>query len=262
MKQINPLNIDNILGNTKNRVAKIGVELEGGWKAIPTGTKIDKDTSVFKDPKTQTQILPLGANYAGEITVGPMQPAALPKVLKKYWPHFIDKTCGMHVHMSFENLLRYHVLMVPEFQETVIEYLGRWAKEVGLPSDHCIWERLEGKSVYCQKVFWADEQIAYKEKDHNQTRSGHRYTIVNYCGRINTIEVRVLPMMPTIPLAVSAINRVIDITNACLVALKVTDRRINGKLELPDGAVYEETIEDEIGLTTKQLNRMKKDGWL
>lgn len=238
-----PLNLDNVLGNPRNRVARVGIELEGGWAKLPPDAALEHDGSVFRDPETGGQVTPTGVNRVGELPIGPFQPAAIPKAMKKYYPYKVDKTCGMHVHMSFESLLHYAWLMVPEYQETVVEYLGRWAKKEGFKDSHHIWARLDGKSVFCQKKFWPDMQVDTKLKSHDQQRPGHRYTIVHYCGRQNTIEVRVLPMMETVEQAIRGVKAILDITNASLVVLAGKEERIRGKVELPVGEVEDEMEE-------------------
>lgn len=237
-----PLDISSILGVPKNRVARLGVELEGAWKTLPINTRLEQDTSVFKDPATDLQKAPAG-HKVGELPIGPFQPAAMGRGMKKYYPHKVDKTCGMHVHMSFESVWHYALLMVPEYQDTIIEYLTRWAKSENFGPSHHIYDRLGGKSPYCQKKFWPDEQIASK-KDHDQRRHGHRYTIVHYCGRQMTIEVRVLPMMDTVEQAIRGVREVVNITNACLVVLgrkKEQSERMH--LEIAD-EYYEAYIEE------------------
>jgi hypothetical protein len=243
------LNLDDFLDTPKNRVSRIGVELEGGWNVLPKGVNLDGDGSVFKGRRVA------GIQY-GELPFGPVMPAAVPKFIKKYYPQHIDKTCGMHIHMSFKNLLRYSWLMAQEYQETLIHYLSKWANKEGFPRDHYIWERLAGKNTFCQKKFWPDEQVKNSKKEFDQTKDGHRYTIVHYCGRLRTIEVRALPMMATPEQAIRATQMVIDITNASLVALCGKEERVVNKLELPNGWVYEQFMEEEIPLTSQQRKKV------
>ena len=106
---VKPLNIDRLLGNCRNRVYRVGVELEGAWRVVPAGTHLEADGSVFRGNRPPDC-------QAGELPIGPMQPAAMPKFMKKYYPHKVDATCGMHIHMSFENLLHYAWLEVEEYQ--------------------------------------------------------------------------------------------------------------------------------------------------
>lgn len=246
-----PLDISRLLRQApKNRIGRIGVELEGGWKQLPDGAHLERDGSVFGD-----QGVP--GFKCGELPIGPMQPAAMPKFMKKYYPQKVDSTCGMHVHMSFESLRHYAWLMVPEYQETICEYLIQWAKDERFSTDHHIWGRLKGESIYCQKKFWPDEQVSYKKKDHDHNRDGHRYTIVHYCGRMLTIEVRVLPMMVTADQAIRAVKQVLDITNASLVLLADRNQKITEKMDVNETEIYEEIIEEEIGLTAAQRRRLR-----
>lgn len=232
--------LDDILGKPKNRIERLGVELEGAWKNLPGGVRLEHDGSVFRN----TALSP--GWQKGELPIGPIQPAALEKFMRKYYPHKVDATCGMHVHMSFENLYQYSALETIEYQESIIYYLTLWAKEEAFPKEHHIWKRLGGKSEFCQKKFWPDLQAAARVKDHDQNRDGHRYTIVNYCGRQLTIEIRVLPMMVTVEQAIKAIRHVLDITNACLMVCAKREPRIKNRLELPNGEIYEEYIEEKL----------------
>lgn len=214
------LNIDRFLGegtSPKNRINKIGVELEGGWDHVPSGCQIEHDGSV-RIPTTS----PMDTFRTGEIPSPPKVPLAMWPWIKKYYPSRINNTCGMHVHMSFKTARWYAALMTEEFQNTMLEYLARWAKEEKLPDTHPIWDRLAGKNRYCSLKFWPDKQAAQRNKSHNMDREGHRYTAINYCyGKDNcgTVEVRVLPMFDTPEQAIRAVKRVLMITNACLVKL-------------------------------------------
>jgi hypothetical protein len=234
-----PLDISAHLGKVKNRVALVGVELEGGWVELPPGVMaLDHDGSVFNGR------MPAGVKYIGELPLGPALPAGIAELIRINHPQKVNATCGMHVHMSFDTLWYYHLLMVPEYPATILHYLKEWATEQKFKDTHHIWPRLRGESRFCKDEFWPDAQAATKRKDHNQDRAGHRYTHVHYCGRQNTIEIRTLPMMDKIKTAVNAVHRVIDITNACLFALgtKVVKERAAERIALPDNMIYEETI--------------------
>lgn len=234
-----PLDVDNVLGKIKNRVARIGVELEGGWKELPPGVNLDADGSVFRGNYDLLAQYP-ARDKSGELPIGPIQPAALASYMTKYYPHKVDHTCGMHVHLSFKHLLHYQWLQVPEYQETLIKYLTNWAKAGNFPPKHHIWGRLSGNNQFCLKAFWPDMQISKKSKEFGRDGEGHRYTMVHYCGRLNTIEVRVLPMMQTVEQAIRGVQQVIDITNACLYKLGRNEEKISGKVELSGGDLYEE----------------------
>lgn len=234
-----PLDINVALAKKpRNRIARIGVELEGGWKEIPDDIALQADTSVFKGN------IPPGLQ-CGELALGPMQRVVVAKMVNKYYPNKVDATCGLHVHMGFETIYQYMLLAdSPAYQDTVVEYLGRWGKEEGLKDSHPLWSRLRGESVYCQKKFWPQEQMNMTRKDHDQKRVGHRYTMIHYCwGRYRTVECRLLPMMDTPEQANSVIKRLLDITNAYLLTVDKGKIRDHGKIELDNGDIYEEWVE-------------------
>lgn len=229
-------NIDRFLDGTKNRIALVGVELEGAW----TNPKLplQRDGSVFGDKAPAGHVI-------GELPLGPVQPVVIGKLITTYYPDKVNQTCGLHVHMSFETLRHYGLLMVPEYQETILEYLGRWAIAEGFPDNHYIWPRLRGEIEYCKKEFNPDMQTTTKRKDWDHFRHGNRYTVIHYCGRLKTIECRVLPMMQKPDQAVRGVKEVLRITNACLRMLGAKkDERFAAKLELPSGDICEEHIED------------------
>ena len=142
--------------------------------------------------------------------------------MKKYYPSHVNESCGLHVHMSFKRALHYSMLMVPEYPQTIITYIAKWALEEKLPAKHPIWDRLMGKSSYCKLDFFPDDQAHNPRKNYDHGAKGHRYTVINYCHAKTggTLECRLLPMMSTADQGIRAVKRVIDITNACLVALK------------------------------------------
>lgn len=253
------LNLDKFINNAKDRIYRVGIELEGGWTDLPTGTRVDRDGSVHVDPPktlrvthmeqwspqrieqrirefrqelrttlaqaqrlvqqeiTQQQgILP---NWnVGEITSAPMEMASVGSWILKYHPQVVNVTCGLHVHMSFKDARFYSRLMdTTDYQDTILDYLKRWAEKEGLPKTHPIWPRLEGKNEYCQLVFFPDEQAQSVHKNYDRTHPGHRYTAINYCfEQHKTVECRVLPMMEKPEQSVSAVKTVVGITNAFL----------------------------------------------
>lgn len=241
---IHPLNIDAMLGKPWGRVARIGVELEGGWTKFPA--TIDKGFKFEMDGSVQLGDHPRFTNTTkrGELSTAPILPIQLEGVLKKYYPDIVNKTCGMHVHMSFGKTIEYSILTdSPVYQETILHYLLKWAKAEGFPESHHIWDRLKGKNSYCTKEFWPYAQIYKTSKDYSR-QVEHRYTAISYqWSRYKTVECRALPMMETVWQAVRAIREVIKITNAYLVVVDKPRATGGGKIELPNGEIYEERLE-------------------
>jgi hypothetical protein len=234
------LNIDRHLGKARNRVALVGVELEGAWKEMPPGVRLVGDGSVFRGNR------PAGYN-CGEIPTGPVMPIAVPKIVKLLYPQKVDNTCGMHVHMSFERARHYGLLTTRDYQDTIVEYLSRWGKKVELPADHALWDRLAGKNEFCKNEFHPELQIAKAGKDYEHHGRGNRYTIIHYCWRLKTIECRVLPMMKKADTAVKAIMEVIHITNAALYVLgNKKDETVSSSLMMPEDMHYNEDLVENI----------------
>jgi hypothetical protein len=85
-------------------VERLGVELEGAWSKLPTGTRLEVDASVFNNRSPE-------GHRSGELPLGPFVLGQLNSYMKKYYPQKVDATCGLHVHMSFESLLYYNLLV-------------------------------------------------------------------------------------------------------------------------------------------------------
>lgn len=232
---VKPLNLDGVLGKPKNRVALIGLELEGGWKRNPENHPVVRDGSVFKDSDAGGLARGKYPNHlCGEVGLGPIPVGLSTPLIRIAWPTVTDKSCGMHIHMSFETVFQYMVLAdSPVYQETVMEYLRRWAEEEGFPGKDPIWARLHGKNEYCQPKFWPMAQMEWAKKDHDKERFGHRYTAIHYCWeRFRTVECRLLPMMATAEQGIRAVRRVIDITNAYLLLAEKKKIKEEGKVEI------------------------------
>lgn len=247
---VEPLNLDNVLGKPYNRVVKLGVELEGGWSKLPVLPKkytIQGDGSVFADGKISNHPkYNQMSNYGkkGELAIGPFVPAQLPVSVKKFYPDLVDATCGMHVHMSFARVYEYMILAdTPVYQETVLHYLLKWAADEGFGNAHHIWARLKGENKFCRKEFWPYSQMDKTQKGYGM-EGNHRYTAISYqWARYKTVECRALPMMETPEQAIRAVQEVVKITNAYLLKSEKVKVKSGGKIELPNGELYEETLE-------------------
>ncbi len=239
-KVVEPLNLDKHLGAVRNRIRLVGLEFEGGWTTFPKNEKYEHDGSVFKPEtygnqvewdKVKAKIASMKITTTGELPSSPMIPAQMRAFFKKNYPQYVDKTCGLHVHMSFEDLKYYHRLMIPEYPITMRVYLKKWAVEENLPDSHPIWDRVNGLNQYCSSKFWPDKQVGKRKSyDHGD---GDRYTDINDCWKQHkTIECRILPMFEDVEMSYRASKRVLDITNACLV--KIASKLDKKKIEISD----------------------------
>jgi len=217
------LNLDRYLGKVKNRVSRVGIELEGGWVTIPNGRNIVGDGSVFRHLTSAQKFEMVERRIAlkGELPSEIMLPGHMSAWIKKYYPAYVNESCGLHVHMSFTNLQMYAALMVQEYPTTVVAYLTKWAQQEEFDPKHPIWSRLQGDNEYCQHKFWPHLQVKDNHKDYDHNRVGCRYTHIAYRhGTHKTIECRLLPMFDDAKQSVRAVRYVIDITNASLVVLR------------------------------------------
>lgn len=203
-----------IVGAKRQRVWRVGIELEGGWTKLPAGTRLVHDGSVQFSGADQ---LSCRLGGVGELPSPILEVRSFPDWMRTYYPHKTNATCGMHVHLSFLRALTYARLMDEKFPATILAYVTQWAKDEKLDATHPIWSRLRGESEFCQHVFDADNQVRNTHKDHDRRRVGNRYSMINYCyGTHSTMECRLLPMMETVEQGIRAIQHIIDTTNAYL----------------------------------------------
>lgn len=228
-KNWKPIDISRFREKARNRVYRVGIELEGGWDRLPAGVRLVHDGSVQFGRRLEERVPPMhGELPSGVLDVSKASPTYWGTWLRQMHPHYVNETCGMHVHLSFKTAFAYNRIMRAEYPATVVAEFTKWAKKEDLPDTHPIWNRLAGKCRYCQLRFDADNQVSNREKDHNQERPGHRYTVINYCwARYNTAECRLLPMMANAEQSTRAIQELIDITNAFLVATSSREERQN-----------------------------------
>ena len=253
-------------GKLRQRVHKVGIELEGGWNTLPRGTQLQRDTSVrfgtmeappnaARRPGTRNENGDAWVRFnpdpsepvppfSGELPSHILGVAQFPDWVRTYYPSQVNATCGLHIHMSFAKVLYYQQLMVKEYQDSIVKYMIRWANDERLLADHCIWPRLRGQVEYCQHKFWPDHQARVTNKDYDHFREGCRYTVMNYCyGRLRTLECRLLPMFQDKEQSIRALTEILNITNAFLVANKGREERHYAKVPLEGDILREEIIE-------------------
>jgi hypothetical protein len=182
--------VDDLLGKAKNRIALVGIELEGAWAKVPPDVgRLSHDGSVagLSDPTGRVRY------SLGEIPSHPLKVTEWEKWVRDHYPVACNHTCGLHIHMSFATALRYQRLMNPEYQKDLLRLLRAWGKDKGLPEDHPFWSRTSGKNKFCAGMHIPDMQARTFRK------GGSRYAVINYCYHLHqTLEVRVLPMFPDI----------------------------------------------------------------
>jgi len=128
-------------------------------------------------------------------------------------PTTVNTSCGLHVHLSFRTLAHYGALVTPTLTTNLVNGVKEWSRE--LPQEYRdqlpdgLDERLSGGNQYCKHQFDADAQMRAETKYIDE-----RYRVCNYgWRRMRTLEVRLLPMMPTADLSCAAVGRVLTIVS-------------------------------------------------
>jgi len=177
---------------------KVGVELEGGWNKhygdvanTVRGAQAHDDASVHGTT----------APYHGEIVTKPSE--SLDSILldiNALWPDAVNKTCGMHVHLSF-SAMDMSILADSAFWKHYRARWWSWGEQHRGEDLGTFWERWHGHSTarrrpergadpsFCKAAFKPAEQLKLQRD---------RYTQLNFCAwlKYRTLESRLLPMFP------------------------------------------------------------------
>jgi hypothetical protein len=211
-------------------IVTLGVELEGGWNcrcgehgwdsctcepneechcepdrldSFPKCLSLFPEADPRRDGSVDTR-----AQWDGEIACGPFKVGDLwPDRLATIWPNEVNDTCGMHVHLGCRTPDVYARFMTPAFEHHLIDWLKRWAREHRIVEPQ-FWSRIYGRNYYCQRGFSGDVQA------NNSRKSELRYRVCNYTWlHKGTLEIRVLPMFASMPIAIDAIREVLRLSN-------------------------------------------------
>ncbi len=223
----------------KNRIHRVGVELEGGWETLPKGfsaSRIVHDGSV---------LIPLTSKplHVGEIPSPVLEPTGYEEWIRTHYPQHVNETCGLHTHASFKTKIHYMRLMTPAFTPFIVKGLLSWAEEEKLAKSHPLWGRLLRKDHnHCAHIYLGDNQVKVLKKDyHSRGKLHSRYTALNYrwaqvvengLGNVGTVECRLLSMMENADQAVRAVGEVFKLTNTFLAKERYKEPRREAKVAL------------------------------
>lgn len=182
----------------------VGLELEGGWWDLPSGTKLYPNGVLTHDVSVvQPKNFSAGINHWGEAVSPPLKVKEVEGWLTEYYPTHIpattnpgtpmERSCGLHIHTSFDYKWEYRAFVRKSWQDFALGEWEEWGKK-HLPKGHIFFHRLAGKNRFCTREFQPYSQMMAREKGHNRP---DRRTIFNYpWGYLKTIEFRMLPMFP------------------------------------------------------------------
>jgi hypothetical protein len=230
---------EDVLENVKNkggcyklkRINKIGVELEGGWNYEPPHS-FQEDGSV----ETET-------DYEGETVSPPCRTKSeLKDWIRKNYPDEINRTCGMHIHVSFRSEADYNRLMTKKFYTAFLENAKEWGLENKINEGSAFWHRLEGKNSFCKLLTTKDGRFkisTVKRQANAHDKGGPRYFQLNFCKNVhNTLECRLFPTFQKKKIAESAVDFFYNLVENYLSQFKFEDkpkhkpkpRRLDSKL--------------------------------
>jgi len=181
-------------------IEKIGLELEGGWKKIPLdfrGCPPEIITDLSIDGRTYDTDVPLETTHVGEIVSPPLLLSEWTSWLFHHYPTQVNRTCGLHVHLSVTTKREYALLMEHSLMLDIIDAARELAEAENLTQRHYLTPRLDGKNPFALFGVSPAEQVPVKEK---RIGMAARYAALNYCFSMHgTLEYRLLPMFPEGP---------------------------------------------------------------
>lgn len=242
-------------GKLKNRIAGVGIELEGAWVQQPKFGVI-RDGSVdirvavpkkfTKQPYdlTDADRRKLAAElnewkrdfepkYVGEIPSPRLEMDGVQNFMRENYPKYVNASCGLHVHMSFQYLINYNRLMTPDFTPFMVKGLLNWAEEEKLAKDHPLWPRLQKPDHnHCAHIYLGEGQSKITRKEFSSRGTSHsRYTAINYCfAQHRTVECRLLSMMDEWEQGYRAVSEVLNITNRFLSKQRSKELKLQGRV--------------------------------
>lgn len=128
------------------------------------------------------------------------------------YPHAVNETCGLHVHVGL-NRLNYSRLMERPFFDLFYQRMERFARSLGEePGAGLLLDRLAGNNRYCRRNFVPERQV-FMQEHYGEAR----YAALNFCyGRHGTLECRVFPCFPNVEHSISGMETFCDIVNTYL----------------------------------------------
>lgn len=182
----------------------IGIELEGGWDSPPP----DEHRRVHDG-----SVRVASDWFSGEIPSPTFEPSEdWPTWVENNYPDHVGISCGMHIHMSFEDNINAFADLMENcklYERYLLFVLYRWGNKNKV-KNKAFWNRVNGYNEYCTKKPIPNCILEYGPHV--------RYKIINFAAikKHETIEIRVLPMFRSKLLAISAIQTILLLTNKFL----------------------------------------------
>lgn len=186
---------------------KVGIEVEGWWHDLTAAKEIaaryemggTSDGSLDEHTRCHGYEFRTNPGTLGE---------ALAQV-RAIYPDVCHESAGMHVHVSFPNVMDVSSLSTEAFLKYFAERWGAWGTRMSIHQSSDFWSRLRGHNSYCKLG------LGHKQPGRRSTylTDGDRYHQVNFCSwrSHKTVECRLLPLFKQLSVALSAIEELISI---------------------------------------------------
>lgn len=247
------------------KINRVGIELEGAWHRDNT-PKLKDDGSVKElscdcEPRLSIKL--------GEKSSRPLLPVSksIQTFVETNYPHHVNYSCGMHVHVSLLRDSDYARLAEVAFHEYFKTELKAWGTRADIKNEE-FWKRLNGENDFCKDSFRAPGQMWLTSKNNRYTQLNYCYSVErrkcvtdgcpgryqSYC-RIHspgkTLEIRVLPMFKQRSVAIRAIETVLIIISNYL-AMPAAEFTESESIELNDSEIIEL---DNLDILCKDVNQ-------
>lgn len=184
--------------------SKVGVEIEGRFfdrsdvedSVESNGLTYNHDSSISDRSTAGAEPLEIQTK-AGTVVEQLRQ-------LAQFYPDETDKTCGMHIHVSFLDNGSVSSICSPEFYAYFLARWRVWGETSGLAPQSEFFCRLNGENDFCEQN---------TESDFLNPYNADRYRQLNFKAwdEHKTVECRMLPMFKEARLAYSALVELVSI---------------------------------------------------
>jgi hypothetical protein len=170
----------------------VGIEIEGVFGEDPGAENplmYDGSINVAGRQSTGPGLGHPTENLTGEVVSAPMPPEEAPAWVEDHYPKWVNKTCGLHIHASTDNL-NFQYWMDERWHRFFMRRMREWASDNKNRLTNTFWDRLECDSRWarqqCEDRFQPDRQIYCNGDKHT------RFNFNSY-PRHGTMETRFLP---------------------------------------------------------------------
>lgn len=181
---------------------KVGIEIEGRFLDIHEVTRRANRGNLGHNQDSSIQYSP--DNEACSPMEFQTEPGSIRHACQQlidFYPDETDRSCGMHVHVSF-NAADVMLLNTPAFFAYFKQRWNEWGTRMNLDPNGQFFRRLNGRNTFCRVI---TRTVDYQSQD--------RYSQLNFSAWSDhkTLECRLLPMFKRTSLGVAAVQELLAI---------------------------------------------------